>query len=266
MWSTKKICVAVLVTFFSPLIVRYLIVNSPVSGDSRYQILHTNPLEWLSNRADAPVANTENTHEVAVVPANASSNMDSGNSSLEGLHWLDTWHHMTRLANISAGLPHATEAINDARTAWENLTTSVQNASSPRTKKEKLCPYSIRTMNPYKSEGSNFTMSIPCGLVAGSSVTVIGTPGSLSGNFWIDLVGTALPGESQKPIVLHYNVRLTGDKLTEGPEIVQNAFTASNGWGYEDRCPCSNLNNATEGTYNLLIYHLSLRCFITLII
>jgi beta-1,3-galactosyltransferase len=247
MWTTKQISIAVLITFFSPLVVRYLIVNSPASGESRYQILHANPLAWLSNRADASVAGPENTQVVAVA-ADASSSLDTGNSSLEGLHWLDTWNHMTRLANISAGLPHATEAINDARTAWENLTTSVQNASSPRTKKERLCPYSIRTMNASKSEGSNFTISIPCGLVAGSSVTVIGTPGSLSGNFWIDLVGTALPGESQKPIIVHYNVRLTGDKLTEGPVIVQNTFTASNGWGYEDRCPCKNSSNATEGT------------------
>lgn len=202
MWTTKQISIAVLVIFFSPLVVRYLIVNSPASGESRYQILHANPLAWLSNRADASVAGPENTQVVAVA-ADASSSLDTGNSSLEGLHWLDTWNHMTRLANISAGLPHATEAIKDART---------------------------------------------CGLVAGSSVTVIGTPGSLSGNFWIDLVGTALPGESQKPIVVHYNVRLTGDKLTEGPVIVQNAFTASNGWGYEDRCPCKNSSNAAEGT------------------
>lgn len=203
MWKTKQICIAVLVTFLSPLIVRYLIVNSPASGESRYQILHDNPLSWFSNRVDAPVvANPENTQVIAV-PEAPSSSLGSGNSSLEGLHWLDTWNHMKHLANISTGLPHATEAINDART---------------------------------------------CGLVAGSSVTVIGTPGSLSGNFWIDLVGAALPGEPQKPIVLHYNVRLTGDTLTEGPVIVQNAFTASNGWGFEDRCPCSNSSNATQGT------------------
>lgn len=57
---------------------------------------------------------------------------------------------------------------------------------------------SIRRMNASESQGSDFTFDIPCGLVAGSSVTVIGTPGSLSGNFWIDLVGTTFPGESCK--------------------------------------------------------------------
>lgn len=101
---------------------------------------------------DAPVASPENT-EVVPVTTDASNSSNSGNSSVERFQWLDTWNHMKQLANISSGLPHATEAINDART---------------------------------------------CGLVAGSSVTVIGTPGSLSGNFWIDLVGTTFPGESCK--------------------------------------------------------------------
>lgn len=268
MWTTKQLSITVLITLLSLLIVRHLMVNSPASEVSQYQIIHANPLGRLSNPVDAPVPqNLENTQVVAV-PADASTlnSSDSRNSSLEGFQWLDTWNHMKQLANISNGLPHANEAINDARVAWENLTISVQNSSSLQREKERLCPYSIRRMNVSKSESGAFTINIPCGLIAGSSVTIIGTPGSLSGNFWIDLVGTALPGESEKPIVLHYNVRLTGDKLTEGPIIVQNAFTASNGWGYEDRCPSSNSNNATEGTSNLLHYCLLLWCLITLLI
>ncbi|KAE8801872.1 Beta-1,3-galactosyltransferase 15 [Hordeum vulgare] len=247
MWTTKQLCIAVLITFFSPLIVRHLIANSPISATSRYQILHANPLAWLSNRADAdaPAASPANAQAVPS-PAEDSSSMDHRNSSTERLHWLDTWNHMKQLANVSTGLPHATEAIKDARTAWESLTTAtVQNATSPGTECN-LCPYSVRRMNASKSAGGHFAMDIPCGLVVGSSITVIGTPGSLSGNFWIDLVGTALPGEPEEPIVLRYGVRLTGDKLAQGPVIVQNAFTASNGWGYEDRCPCSNSKNATQ--------------------
>uniref|UniRef100_M8ATM1 Beta-1,3-galactosyltransferase 15 n=1 Tax=Aegilops tauschii TaxID=37682 RepID=M8ATM1_AEGTA len=267
MWTTKQLCIAVLITFFSPLIVRHLILNNPISGTSRYQILHANPLTWLSNRvdADAPAANPVNAQVVSLPaddsssldprnsstsvvssPTDDSSSLDPRNSSTERLHWLDTWNHMKQLTNVSTGLPHATEAIKDARTAWENLTTTVQNATSPGSEKRRLCPYSVRRMDASKSAGGHFTMDIPCGLVAGSSITVIGTPGSLSGNFWIDLVGTALPGEPEEPIVLRYNVRLTGDKLAQGPVIVQNAFTASNGWGYEDRCPNSNSNNATQ--------------------
>lgn len=274
MWTTKQLCIAVLITFFSPLIVRHLILNSPISGTSRYHILHANPLAWLSNRvdADAPAANPANARVVSSTaddsgsldprnsstrvvssPADDSSSLDPRNSSTERLHWLDTWNHMKQLTNVSTGLPHATEAIKDARTAWENLMTTVQNATSPGTEKRRLCPYSVCRMDASKSAGGHFTMDIPCGLVAGSSITVIGTPGSLSGNFWIDLVGTALPGEPEEPIVLRYGVRLTGDKLAQGPAIVQNAFTASNGWGYEDRCPYNNSNNATQGTLNKLI-------------
>lgn len=197
MWTTKRLSITVLITFFSVLVVRHMIVNGTASGASRIQILHTNPLAWLSNPVDAPVASPENT-EVVPVTTDASNSSNSGNSSVERFQWLDTWNHMKQLANISSGLPHATEAINDARTAWENLTISVQNASSPWPDKERLCPYSIRRMNASESQGSDFTFDIPCGLVAGSSVTVIGTPGSLSGNFWIDLVGTTFPGESCK--------------------------------------------------------------------
>ncbi|XP_037445058.1 beta-1,3-galactosyltransferase GALT1-like [Triticum dicoccoides] len=269
MWTTKQLCIAVLITFFSPLIVRHLILNSPISGTSRYQILHANPLAWLSNRvdADAPTANPANAQVVSLPaddsssldpnprnssarvvssPADDSSNLDPRNSSTERLHWLNTWNHMKQLTNVSTGLPHATKAIKDARTAWENLMATVQNATSPGIEKGRLCPYSVHRMDASKSAGGHFTMDIPCGLVVGSSITVIGTPGSLSGNFWIDLVGTALPGEPEEPIVLRYGVRLTGDKLAQGPVIVQNAFTASNGWGFEDRCPSGHSNNATQ--------------------
>ncbi|WVZ74898.1 hypothetical protein U9M48_023014 [Paspalum notatum var. saurae] len=244
MWMTKKFAITALIMLFSLLTVRYLIVNSAGSGISRYQILHTNTLKWFNSpSADAQEPTLE---QVVVVDASASNGSDSGDSSPEAIQWLDTWNQMKQLANITSGLPHASEAIDDARTAWDNLTMSVQNASSRPRGKERLCPYSIRRMEASKSGNDAFTIDVPCGLIVGSSVTLIGTPGTLSGNFWIDLVGTALPGESGKPIVLQYNVRLNGDKTTEDAVIVQNTFTANNGWGVEDRCPSSNSINATQ--------------------
>lgn len=248
MWVTKRLGITVLIVLFPLLIVHHLIENSPVSGPSRYQVIHSNLLGWLSDSLGNSVAQNPDNTPVEVIPADASASnsSDSGNSSLEGFQWLNTWNHMKQLTNISDGLPHANEAIDNARTAWENLTISVHNSTSKQTEKERQCPYSIRRMNASKPDTGDFTIDIPCGLIVGSSVTIIGTPGSLSGNFRIDLVGTELPGGSGKPIVLHYDVRLTSDELTGGPVIVQNAFTASNGWGYEDRCPCSNCNNATQ--------------------
>ncbi|CAN6232190.1 unnamed protein product [Urochloa humidicola] len=245
MWMTNKLATTVSITFFSLVIVRYLILNSPALGLSRYQILHTNPLEWL----DRPVDAQETIPEVAVAAttnASTSNSSDFRSSSPEVFQWLDTWNQMRQLTNITNGLPHANKAINDGRTAWENLTTSVHNASSQHREKERLCPYSIRSMDASKSETDSFTIDIPCGLIVGSSITLIGTPGVLSGNFRIDLIGTALPGESEKPTVLQYNVRLNGDKITKHPVIVQNTFTANNGWGVEERCPSTNYNNATE--------------------
>lgn len=251
MWITNKHAATITITFFSLVIVRYLIVSSPASGISQYRILHTNPLQWFNS----PVAAQETTTEAAAAAENASNSnsLDSETISPEAFQWLDTWNHMKQLTNITSGLPHASDAINDGRTAWENLTTSVHNASSQHREKEGLCPYSIRRMDASKSETDSSTIEVPCGLIVASSITLIGTPGVLSGNFWIDLVGTALPGESEKPIVLHYNVRLNGDKITKDPVIVQNTFTGNNGWGVEERCPSTNSQNTTEGTSNLLI-------------
>ncbi|KAG2659333.1 beta-1,3-galactosyltransferase GALT1-like isoform X2 [Panicum virgatum] len=242
MWMTNKLAITVSIIAFSLVIVRYLIVSSATSGISRYQILDTNPLEWLNR----PVEAKETIPGAAATDASTSNSSDFRSSSPEVFQWLDTWNQMKQLSNITNGLPHASEAINDGRTAWENLTASAHNASYKQRKKERLCPYSIRRMDASKLETDSFTIDVPCGLIVGSSITLIGTPGVLSGNFWIDLVGTALPGESEKPTVLQYNVRLNGDKITKDPVILQNTFTANNGWGVEDRCPSTNSNNATE--------------------
>ncbi|KAA8529420.1 hypothetical protein F0562_033781 [Nyssa sinensis] len=44
-------------------------------------------------------------------------------------------------------------------------------------------------------------------------------------------------GEPDPPIILHYNVRLHGDKITEDAVIVQNTWTLARDWGEEERCP-----------------------------
>jgi len=240
---TNKLAITVSIAAFSLVIVRYLIaMSSSTSGISRYQILETNPLEWLNR----PVEAKETIPGAAATDASTSNSSDFRSSSPEVFQWLDTWNQMKQLSSITNGLPHASEAINDGRTAWGNLTASAHNASYQHREKERLCPYSIRRMDASKSETDSSTIGVPCGLIVGSSITLIGTPGVLSGNFWIDLVGAALPGEPEKPTVLQYNVRLYGDKITKDPVILQNTFTANNGWGVEDRCPSTNSNNATE--------------------
>ncbi|XP_039125602.1 beta-1,3-galactosyltransferase GALT1 isoform X2 [Dioscorea cayenensis subsp. rotundata] len=158
---------------------------------------------------------------------------------------LQTWNHFEHLITHAQGLPHAIEAIKEAGAAWKKLMVSVEdeslsasgNGSAHQKAKEKQCPYSIKRMNVSEFDNGSFKFNIPCGLVQGSSVTFIGTPDGLLGNFRIDLTGTTVPGEPDPPVVLHYNVRLHGDKITEDPVIVQNTWTAGNDWGPEERCP-----------------------------
>jgi len=54
MWMTNKLAITVSIAAFSLVIVRYLIaMSSSTSGISRYQILETNPLEWLNRPVEA---------------------------------------------------------------------------------------------------------------------------------------------------------------------------------------------------------------------
>ncbi|KAI3911689.1 hypothetical protein MKX01_029450 [Papaver californicum] len=80
-------------------------------------------------------------------------------------------------------------------------------------------------------------VSASLGLVQCSYVTIIGIPSGIPGNFWIDLTGSPLPWEPDPPVVLHFNVRLHGDKITDDPVIVQNTWTLAHDWGEEERCP-----------------------------
>ena len=100
-----------------------------------------------------------------------------------------------------------------------------------------MCIRDSNNMNASELNHSNFRLLVPCGLIQGSSITIIGLPNGLLGNFRIDLTGEQIPGEPEPPIILHYNVRLHGDKITDDPVIVQNSWTVAHDWGEEKRCP-----------------------------
>ncbi|XP_068637179.1 beta-1,3-galactosyltransferase GALT1-like [Aristolochia californica] len=245
----KKWSGGVLITsLFCLLVLRYGLMDYSLGQNSLLSAFYPNITErhnWQQNGVSSPVQNPENASEVVSADTLISSLFSQRNISTEELRSLKTWNHLTHLVSHAEVLPHAIEAIREAGAAWESLMSSVEeerllqfgNGTLNQKAKEKQCPYSLREMNSSRLDSSEYRLRIPCGLIQGSSITVIGTPGGLLGNFRIDLTGIPLPGEPDPPIILHYNVRLHGDKLTEEPVIVQNTWAISQDWGSEERCP-----------------------------
>lgn len=203
---------------------------------------YSEQLSWMAAGGALPVVqNPKNESKIVSTRSLISQLSMPKNLSIDEQISLQTWNLMMRLVNHSEGLPEAVEAV----TAWEGLRNSLKdqklaksgNGSKSKRLKEKQCPYSVIRMNVSEFQNRDFRLKIPCGLVQGSSLTIIGTPEGILGNFKIDLVGTAIPGGEDPPVVLHYNVRLHGDKVTDDPVIVQNTWTSDHDWGSEERCP-----------------------------
>lgn len=119
----------------------------------------------------------------------------------------------------------------------EKASKVAENGSFKNATKDKQCPFSLSAMNVTDNQAGGFLLQIPCGLTQDSSITIVGIPSGLLGKFQIELIGAQLPEEPDPPIILHYNVRLQGDKLTEDPVIVQNTWTLAHDWSEEERCP-----------------------------
>jgi len=239
----------VIVSLFIILMLRYVILDSPLAEKSLQYVFQQNrtaELHWLDVPNPPAIQNPQNSSEVISTKLLASNLSITRNLSDKELQSLHSWNHLRNLVSHAHILPDGVAAIKEAGVAWRELNTALAyddsiasvNGSTQQKDKGKQCPYSIRRMNATRL-GDRFALKIPCGLIQGSSITIIGTPGSLLGNFKIELTGAAVPGEPDPPIVLHYNVRLLGDKLTEDPVIVQNTWTVADDWGSEDRCPSS---------------------------
>ena len=226
---------------------RYL--TTPFTSNST----NVNPLEWLSAFTPPSVQNPVNASQVISTKTIVFSLFARRNISNDEQQSLQTWNHLKHLIDHAQGLPNAVEAIKEAGGVWNNLMASVEeqklvtNESSQGRAKEKQCPYFLNKMNGKELNNSDFKLQIPCGLTQGSSITVIGIPNGILGNFRFDLTGEPLPGEPEPPIILHYNVRLHGDKITEDPVIVQNTWTAAHDWGEEERCPSPSPENVKKG-------------------
>ena len=250
-----------IVSMFVILMLRYVILDSPLAEKSLQYVFQQNrtaELHWLDVPNPPAIQDPQNSSEVISTKLLASNLSITRNLSDKELQSLHSWNHLRNLVSHAHILPDGVAAIKEAGVAWRELNTALAyddsiasvNGSTQQKDKGKQCPYSIRRMNATRL-GDRFALKIPCGLIQGSSITIIGTPGSLLGNFKIELTGAAVPGEPDPPIVLHYNVRLLGDKLTEDPVIVQNTWTVADDWGSEDRCPSSesDAKDSAKGTY-----------------
>lgn len=246
-------------SLFMLLVLRYAFMKNPMRDSylrSPFSSNSTNPLEWISAGILPAVQNPENASQVISADSIVSSLCEPKNFSKEEQQSLHTWDHLKYLINHTQVLPNALEAIKEAGIAWTSLLASVEeekrqysNESSLKKAKEKQCPYFLNKMNATELDSSDYKLRVPCGLTQGSSITMIGIPDGLLGNFRIDLTGEPLPGEPDPPIILHYNVRLHGDKITEDPVIVQNTWTIAHDWGEEERCPSPAPEKNKKGKY-----------------
>lgn len=243
-------------TMWNPLGESYLTGPFPLNMSKPLEWVGTNPLEWIRYTAPPDVQNPRNAIVARVIPVEVviSNLFVRRNLTEEERNSLLTWNQMKPLINHSQYLPNAIEATKEASNAWNSLMTVIQeeklhvNDSSSGKAKEKQCPHYLNKMNTSELNDSNFRLVVPCGLTQGSSVTIIGIPNGLLGSFRIDLTGEQLPGEPEPPIILHYNVRLHGDKITDDPVIVQNSWTVAHDWGEEERCPSPepDINNKVD--------------------
>ncbi|XP_042381444.1 hydroxyproline O-galactosyltransferase GALT3-like [Zingiber officinale] len=145
------------------------------------------------------------------------------------------WAHMRALLLRSDALPGTADGVLEASIAWKELGVSLGERIDGKEAsfvlpdaaqlEKRSCPFSI--------SGSGSSVTIPCGFVEDSAVTLVGSPVGVngSGRFWIQLAGSGLP--DAQPFVLHYNVSFGED----GPALAQNSRTPDKGWGVWEFCP-----------------------------
>lgn len=153
------------------------------------------------------------------------------------------WAHMKELLSRSDPLPDTLHGIKEAAVALNQLKLS-SDGENPVFRD---CPYLVSALDRVNiTSGDDFVLHIPCGLIEDSSITVIGIPNERNGSFHIELVGSQLQNETNPPVILYYDVHLSGENVTDEPVIVQSTWTDELGWGREERCPDDGPSNATK--------------------
>lgn len=170
-------------------------------------------------------------------------NVSKGNSKP-----LLVWGQLRALLSRSDALPETAQGVKEACVAWKDLISEfVFSNNDKKPEDENNCPFSVdRLESAVASSDGNMALELPCGLVDDSSISLVGIPGGPYRSFQIQLLGSQLSEEPKAPIVLHYNVSLPGDNMTEEPFIVQNTWTEKLGWSKEERCPAHRSTNSLK--------------------
>ncbi|XP_050219302.1 hydroxyproline O-galactosyltransferase GALT3 [Mercurialis annua] len=180
------------------------------------------------------------------------------NISKEESNALLVWAQMRLLLSRSDALAKTAQGLKEASIAWKELLSVIAEAkvvkSSISNKSEdKICPYSVNTIDRTTSRNGTI-LEVPCGLIEDSSITIVGIPNEHNGSFAIELQSSQLMGEENPPIILHYEVSLPGDNMTEEPFIIQNTWSHEHHWGKEERCPAhGSASNPTSEVDGLVL-------------
>ncbi|XP_042521206.1 hydroxyproline O-galactosyltransferase GALT3 [Macadamia integrifolia] len=236
------------------LVLRYSLMENQSQKHSAYSFFRNHPTNsshlddkgGIKPSQKPKIRNLPKTKRASLIAFEGLSDLYSPrNFSVEESRFMVVWAQMRSLLARSDSLPETAQGIKEASIAWKEMLAAVEeekssrsmNSSDPRYEAEnKNCPFSVNmSNNTISSDG--VVLKFPCGLVDGSSITLIGIPDVQLGSFQIELLGSQLQGEPRPPIILHYNVTLPGNKLTEDPVIVQNMWSSERGWGKEERCP-----------------------------
>ena len=160
------------------------------------------------------------------------------------------WVQMRSLLSRSDALPETAQGVKEASVAWKELVSTIDEKASQFINidkpEDKNCPFSVDKLQN-TTLGDEMVLELPCGLIEDSSMSLVGIPDGPQRSFQIQLLGSQLSGEHKAPIILHYNVSLPGDNMTEEPFIVQNTWTEELGWGKEERCPSHQSMNSPKG-------------------
>ncbi|OVA16690.1 Galectin [Macleaya cordata] len=257
-WSGGTLIVALSVI----LVIRYSLVEKDSrKHSSAYKFFRNHPPSGSNSEDNGRIKPSQpqlipnNTERAFLISVDGLSDLFSLiNISKEEAKVVVVWAQMRSLLSRSDYLPETTQGIKEASIAWKDLLSTIEKEKTSRfmnssshgyDAEDKNCSFSVSMSNKTISRKGS-SLQFPCGLIEDSSITVVGIPDGSHGSFQIELIGSKLKGEPKPPVVLYYNVSLPGDELKEDPVIVQNAWTAENGWGKEEKCPAHSSTSNLE--------------------